>query len=101
MVTFQGRTPVELRRAFRESVDDYLEFCADVGKSPDKPFSGKFITRLDPSLHKRISTLAEVAGKSLNQFVSDCLETAVNGLASSARAKPSRQRGEPSAKRAG
>lgn len=37
VVTFQGRNVDELKTAFQESVDDYLEFCAERGEKPDKP----------------------------------------------------------------
>ncbi len=73
VVTFQGRTPSGLKRAFRDSVDDYLEFCAKRGETPEKPFSGKFLARIDPEVHRKISMMADLAGKSLNQFVGDCL----------------------------
>ena len=37
VVTFQGTTVEELRRAFQESMDDYLESCAQRGEEPDRP----------------------------------------------------------------
>ncbi len=45
-ITFQGKTVEEARRAFRDSVDDYLEFCAATGDPPEKPFSGRFVVRV-------------------------------------------------------
>ena len=41
VVTFQGKTVAEARQEFQNSVDDYLEFCAELGREPDRPFSGK------------------------------------------------------------
>lgn len=76
VVTFQGRTVDELRRAFEDSVDDYLAWCAERGKSPDKPFSGKFVVRVDPEVHRAISAAAQQAGKSLNAWVAESLTTA-------------------------
>ncbi len=73
VVTFQGETVKELRKAFRESVDDYLEFCAGRGEDPEKPYSGKFVVRVDPELHKTISIQARKNGKSLNAWVHDTL----------------------------
>jgi len=32
IVTFEGRTERELREAFRDSLDDYLAFCAERGQ---------------------------------------------------------------------
>ena len=37
VITFQGTSVAEMQKAFRESVDDYLEFCAQRGESPEKP----------------------------------------------------------------
>jgi len=34
VVTFQGHALDELRREMAESIDDYLEFCAEVGEDP-------------------------------------------------------------------
>jgi predicted HicB family RNase H-like nuclease len=40
VITFQGKSVAELKKAFRDSVDDYLAFCSERGEEPDKPFSG-------------------------------------------------------------
>ncbi|MFN9157004.1 MAG: type II toxin-antitoxin system HicB family antitoxin, partial [Planctomyces sp.] len=48
VITFQGDSVAEVKKAFHESVDDYLEFCKARGETPDKPFSGQFITRIPP-----------------------------------------------------
>lgn len=74
VVTFSGASLQELGPAFQASVDDYLAFCEQLGEAPEKPFSGKFVTRLEPELHRKVSLMAHAAGKSLNQFVCDCLE---------------------------
>jgi len=76
VITFEGKTVAELRRAFQESVDDYLEFCAERRESPEKPYSGRFVVRVDPDLHKRIVTRAKLKHKSLNAWVHDVLEVA-------------------------
>ena len=51
VITFQGTCVEELRQAFNDSVDDYLEFCAERGEEPEKPFSGQFVTRVSPDAH--------------------------------------------------
>ena len=78
VVTFQGESVTELRRAFEDSVDDYLDFCHERGETPDKPCSGKFVIRISPDLHRRISTAAKVSGQSLNSWVALQLENSVN-----------------------
>lgn len=79
VVTFQGKTLADLPGAFAASVDDYLKFCEQLGQVPEKPFSGKFVARVTPELHQRVSIRAQAAGKSLNQFVIDCLEAMSKG----------------------
>jgi len=74
VITFQGTSVEEIQQAFRESIDDYLAFCEERGEEPDRPFSGRFMLRLSPELHRSVYTQAELAGKSLNQWISDRLE---------------------------
>ncbi|MEI6260667.1 MAG: type II toxin-antitoxin system HicB family antitoxin, partial [Deltaproteobacteria bacterium] len=39
-VGFHGDTVAELKDAFRDAVDFYLESCKKSGRVPNKPFSG-------------------------------------------------------------
>ena len=77
VITFQGESVAGLTKAFRESVDDYLAFCKERGEDPDKPFSGQFVARIPPELHRKISLAARLAGTSLNAWVADQLRSAV------------------------
>jgi len=77
VVTFEGQTVDELQQAFRDSIEDYLDFCAQRGENPEKPFSGKFVVRMPPELHRRVFIKARLADKSLNSWVTEVLETAV------------------------
>ena len=77
VITFEGSTVDEIHKAFRESVDDYLEFCAQRGETPEKPFSGKFVVRLPTELHRKAYIQAKLADKSLNGWVTDVLQTAL------------------------
>lgn len=78
VITFQGTSVEELQAAFHDSVEDYLEFCAERGEQPDKPFSGKFMLRTSPDLHRELYVAAKRAGKSLNAWVAEQLERAVH-----------------------
>jgi len=77
VITFQGESVSELQQAFRDSIDDYLEFCQERGESPEKPFSGQFVTRIPPELHRQVNIRAAVVGKSLNAWVTEQLQAAV------------------------
>jgi predicted HicB family RNase H-like nuclease len=73
VITFQGRTVDEVKRAFRESVDDYLAFCAKRGEQPERPFTGKLMLRLSPDLHRKVYMAARQAGTSLNAWITGAL----------------------------
>lgn len=74
VITFQGRSIDELKTALAESVEDYLTFCREQGKQPEKPYSGRLNLRLDPDLHRRAASAASQAGQSLNAYLVGCLE---------------------------
>ncbi len=73
VITFQGKSVEELKRSFQDSVDDYLEFCAERQEKPEKPFSGRFTIRLSPEQHRKIVLAAEKAGKQIESWVADTL----------------------------
>lgn len=77
VVTFQGKTPGEIRQAFRDSIDDYLEFCKERGEDPDRPFSGRLILRLPKDLHRNAFLRAKEAGVSLNNWITSRLNESV------------------------
>ena len=77
VITFKGRSVDELKKEFRTSVDFYLEMCEKRGLEPDRPFSGKFVVRVEDELHRAVAQSADHAGMSLNSWVSDCLVNAV------------------------
>ncbi|WP_271853363.1 type II toxin-antitoxin system HicB family antitoxin [Planococcus maritimus] len=70
VITFQGESVSEVTTAFKDSIDDYIEFCELEGVEPEKPFSGKFIVRLTPEQHRLITVAAASSGSSLNSWVS-------------------------------
>lgn len=78
VITFQGSSAAELKKAFADSVNDYLAFCAGRGEEPDKPYSGQFVVRAEPALHKALATAAKRAGVSLNKLVTTTLARAVS-----------------------
>ena len=79
VITFEGASVEEVQQAFQESVDDYLDFCARRGESPEKPFSGKFVLRLPAELHRKAYIQAKLKDKSLNSWVTDVLQSAIEG----------------------
>ena len=71
---FYGKSPSELRREFKKSLNAFLEVCNEKGISPAKEYSGKFNLRIPPKLHSEIADRAVAEEKSINQWVADALE---------------------------
>ncbi len=78
LITFEGASVAELKDAFREAMEDYLETCKEIGKSPDKTYKGVFNVRVPAGLHKRAAIFALQHRITLNDFVKTALVYAVN-----------------------
>jgi predicted HicB family RNase H-like nuclease len=78
IVSFQGETVIELRRAFEAAVDDFLQDCRERGIRPERPASGKLMLRVPPEVHSAALIAAQVAGKSLNQWATEVLRSAAH-----------------------
>ena len=78
MITFQGKSVAELKTALAESVEDYLAFCKESGEAPEKPYSGQFMVRIEPPLHRSLVIAAKRSGLSLTKWVSGVLERAAS-----------------------
>ncbi|MCJ2026170.1 type II toxin-antitoxin system HicB family antitoxin [Methylobacterium sp. J-067] len=76
VVGFHGESVSELKAAFQQAVDDYIETCLKSGKEPERAYSGKLMLRVSPDLHARAARAAELSGKSLNQWGEDVLRAA-------------------------
>jgi len=74
VLTFQGRTLDELKVALADTIADYIDWCRERGKEPERPYSGNFTVRISADLHRRIATAAARSGKSINAFVAETLE---------------------------
>jgi predicted HicB family RNase H-like nuclease len=74
VITFQGTSVSELEKAMAESIDFYLGWCKERGKTPEKPFSGKVFIRTSPDVHSRATVAAARLGLSLNKFIEKSIE---------------------------
>lgn len=78
VITFQGATVEETYQAFKDSVDDYLAFCAERGEEPAKPFSGKLPFRTTPEIHRRIYLASKARQMSMNAWMEATLAKAAD-----------------------
>jgi predicted HicB family RNase H-like nuclease len=75
IITFHGDSVAEIRKAFEDAVDFYLESCSARGESPNKPFTGRFVVRVSPELHSSIAIAARRDHKSINAWVAEVCES--------------------------
>lgn len=73
LVTFQNTDSTKIEEEFNNAVDDYLAFCEEVGKDPDKSYKGSFNIRISSDLHKELAIKAFMNNESLNQTVENAI----------------------------
>lgn len=78
LVTFEGDSVAEIKKAFEDAVEDYILLCAEIGKEPMKSYKGTFNVRVSPNLHRLISMEAAKRNMNMNKFVQSALEQAVH-----------------------
>jgi len=76
VITFESERADEIEDEFHRSVDVYLDWCAERGKEPKKPFSGKLILRIPPDVHHDAVIAATRGRKSLNAWIADVVARA-------------------------
>lgn len=69
LVTFEGRSVAELKKAFKEAIEDYLETCKELKKQPDKTYRGSFNVRIPASMHRQAALIAAQKKLTLNEFM--------------------------------
>jgi predicted HicB family RNase H-like nuclease len=77
LITFEGNSVLEVKGAFEEAVNDYIELCKESGKKIEKSYKGSFNIRIAPEIHKKAKRLALMKGISLNQFIQKAVEEEV------------------------
>lgn len=77
LISFEGVSVRELKKAFRESVEDYFETCKQIGKEPNKTYKGSLNIRIGTDLHKDAAVCAAIYNISLNDFIRKALDFAL------------------------
>lgn len=85
LVTFEGQNVEELQAAFHEAVDDYIATCEQLGRKPQKPYSGSFNVRVGQELHAEAVRCARLRDLSLNELVKQALEREIAASESAAQ----------------
>ena len=81
LVNFESRQLDDIEKQFHLAVEDYLDFCKELGKEPERAYKGTFNVRIKPELHKQTAAYAVQNSESLNQFVEKAIENRVKEIA--------------------
>lgn len=76
VISYEGRSVEELKNDFQAAVEDYLDTCREMGREPEKPFSGRLMVRMPRELHAAVSMKAKEHGESLNAWIVEILSRA-------------------------
>ena len=75
VVSFEGESVKELKAAFKEAVESYIDFCSRKGiLQQKKSYTGMFNVRINSDLHRRAAIAAKLQGSTLNAFVKESIE---------------------------
>ena len=77
LVTYEATDAHGLRKAFEESINDYLDICRHQKIKPELPFKGSLNVRLGPELHRRVALAAEQNHSTINKFIVQTLDQAM------------------------
>ena len=77
LISFEGDSVSAITEDFHNAIDEYLEFCAETGKQPEKPFKGSFNVRIGSDLHRQAVLAASSRGISLNTLVEDAIRQTI------------------------
>jgi predicted HicB family RNase H-like nuclease len=80
LISFRGSSVKELEQSFHDVVDSYLEDCKEKGVSPEKPYNGTIVVRVNPEVHRRVAIKASMCKESMNKYVEKLLERDTDDL---------------------
>jgi predicted HicB family RNase H-like nuclease len=101
VINFYGQTAAELQQEFERSVKTYLAICAEQGEDPERPFSGQFVVRVSPAVHRALAITAARNHLSLNKFVAQRLALGLEALQEEAPPSPPVKRRKAAGRRQG
>ena len=71
---YEAENLQDLQFAFRQTVDDYLQYCNKENLVPEKPFSGNLNIRLGSERHQAIAAYARRHGMKINDAIRSAID---------------------------
>lgn len=76
IITFHAESVIEFESNFQAAIDDYIVASEALGRTPEKPASGKLMLRISPEIHAAALKAAARSGVSLNIWAEQALGAA-------------------------
>jgi predicted HicB family RNase H-like nuclease len=73
-VSYHGRSIDEIKAAFADAVDHYLDMCEAEGLQPDIPFNGTLGVSLSPNVYKQLVSFSASKNQTVNRSVEDAIK---------------------------
>ena len=74
LISFEGKTVKDIKRNFKDAVNDYIYICKENDKPLYKSYKGSFNIRVPAELHKKAVQQALLLDISLNKYIQKVLE---------------------------
>ena len=69
LISFEGETVKELKKDFKDAIDNYLQTCKELNKEPEKQCKGSLNVRLGTELHTKAKMKSIEKKISINELL--------------------------------
>lgn len=73
VISFEGNSVKELKKDFKEAIDDYLQYCKEHNEEPEKQCKGSLNIRLGVELHNKAKIRSIEKNISINELIKDAV----------------------------
>lgn len=72
-ISFEGSTVKELKKDFKEAIDNHIEYCKEHNEEPEKQCKGSLNVRLGVSLHNEARIKSIEKNISINELIKEAV----------------------------
>ena len=73
LISFEGETVKELKKDFKNAINNYLETCKELNKEPEKQCKGSLNVRLGVELHNKAKMKSIEQNISINELIKNAV----------------------------
>lgn len=72
-ISFEGENVKDLKRDFKDAIDDYIKFCKETNTLPEKQCKGSLNVRLGTELHTKAKLKSIENNISINELIKNAV----------------------------